>query len=68
MPNQSPKDRPDYTLLSKLWNISGGIVFLTLLGWWLDQKFHTFAVLTLVGASLGILYCFYEIWRAYKEE
>jgi hypothetical protein len=63
MTQKSPQDRPDYTILSKLWNIGGGIVFLTWGGWWLDQKFHIFPVLTLVGAALGILYCCYEIWR-----
>lgn len=66
MPDKGPDNRPDYTLLSKLWSIGGGIVFLTGLGWWLDQKFHTFAVLTLLGAGLSLTYCFYEVWRVFK--
>ena len=66
MPDQFPKDRPDYTLLSKLWSIGGGIVLLPMIGWWLDQKFHTFALLTLIGAALGVMYFFYEVWRAFK--
>ncbi len=67
MPDKTPQGRPDYILLSKLWSIGGGIVFLTVIGWFLDQKLHTFYVLTLVGATLGIMYCFYEVWQAFKE-
>ena len=66
MPDKSPDHRPDYVLLSRLWSIGGGIVFLTWAGWWLDQKFHTFAVCTLVGAFLGIMYCVYEVWRVLR--
>ena len=66
MPDKSPDNRTDYSFLSRLWSIGGGIVFLTLLGWWLDQKFHTSAVFTLGGAALGVMYCVYEVWRAFK--
>jgi hypothetical protein len=66
MPEKTPSDRPDYSLLSKAWNIGIVIVLLTLLGHWLDQKFHTSEILTLVGAFLGILYSLYEAWVALK--
>jgi len=68
VPEKPPSNRPDYSLLSKVWNIGGGIVFLTLLGYWLDQKFHTSPVWMLVGAGLGVMYCFYEAWQAFKKE
>jgi F0F1-type ATP synthase assembly protein I len=64
MPDKSSKNRSNYSILSRVWNIGGGIVFLTLLGWWLDQKFHTGTVYTLIGAGLGLMYCFYEVWRS----
>ena len=63
MPEKNHSDRPDYSLLSKAWNTGIAIVLLTLLGHWLDQKFHTSDILTLVGASLGILYSLYEAFR-----
>jgi len=66
MPDKLPPDRPDYSLLSKAWNIGTAIILLTLLGHWLDQKFHTSAIFTLVGAGLGILYSLYEAWTALK--
>ncbi|MBF0504494.1 MAG: AtpZ/AtpI family protein [Candidatus Omnitrophica bacterium] len=68
MPDPSPKDRSDYSTLSRLWSIGGGLIVLPLLGWWLDKKFHTFPVLTIVGAALGVSYCFYEAWRAFREK
>jgi len=66
MPDKFPSNRPDYTLLSKAWNIGIAIVLLTLLGRWLDGKFHTSAVFTLVGAGLGIAYSLYEAWAMLK--
>lgn len=66
MPNKPPIKRQDYSLLSKVWNIGSVIICLTLLGHWLDHKSHTFAVFTLTGAALGIMYCFYNAWRALK--
>jgi len=64
LPEKSPSDRPDYSLLSKAWNIGTAIVLLTLLGHWFDHKFHTKDIFTLVGAALGILYSLYEAWAA----
>lgn len=66
MPDKSPNDRIDYTILSKLWSIGGGILFLTWAGWWLDGKFHAFPLLTLVGAGLGLMYCVYEVWQVLR--
>jgi hypothetical protein len=67
VPDKSSLNRP-YSLLSKVWNLGFFIVFLTLLGYWLDKKLHTFAVLTLAGATLGLTYCFYEAWRALNKK
>ena len=62
----SPSNRPDYSLLSKVWNIGIAIVCLTLLGHWMDNKLHTADIFTLVGAGLGILYSLYEAWVTLK--
>jgi len=64
LPEKTPPKRPDYSLLSKAWNIGTAIVLLVLAGYWLDQKFHTSAVFTLIGAVLGIMYSMYEAWSA----
>ncbi len=61
-----PSNRPDYSLLSKAWNIGIAIILLVLSGHWLDTKFHTSDIFTLVGAALGILYSLYETWAALK--
>jgi len=66
VPDKPPSERPDYSLLSKASNIGVAIVLLVLLGHWMDQKFHTSAIFTLVGACLGILYSLYEAWTALK--
>ena len=66
MPDKPNSNRPDYTLLSRAWNIGTAIVLLILLGHWLDQKLHTSAVFTIIGAILGILYSLYEAWAALK--
>jgi hypothetical protein len=61
-----PSNRPDYSLLSKAWNIGLAIVILTLLGHWIDKAFHASYIFTLVGAALGFLYSLYEAWTALK--
>jgi len=66
MPEKIPPNRPDYSLISKAWNIGVAIVLLTLLGHWIDQNYHTSVIFTLVGATLGILYSLYEAWTALK--
>ena len=66
MPEKPPSKRPDYSLISNAWNIGVAIVLLTLLGHWLDQKFHTAEICTIAGASLGILFSLYEAWAALK--
>ncbi|MBF0510853.1 MAG: AtpZ/AtpI family protein [Candidatus Omnitrophica bacterium] len=67
MPEKSPKDRPDYSLFAILWSMGCGIVFLTMLGWWLDQKCHTRFLWTMIGIVLGIVYCVYEVWKVLKK-
>jgi len=62
VPEKFPPNRPDYSLLSKAWNIGIAIILLVLLGHWLDKRFHTSDIFTLAGAALGILYSLYEAW------
>jgi len=66
MPDKPSSNRPDYTLISKAWSIGLAIVLLTLIGHWLDQKFHTSVIFTIAGACLGIFYSLYEAFRALK--
>ena len=35
--------------------LAGGIVGLTLLGWWIDSRYGTAPVWAIVGAALGII-------------
>lgn len=62
MSEQGPQNRPDYSLLAKVGTISSAIVFLTLLGHWIDIKLRTSMIFTLAGAALGVLYSLYETW------
>ena len=66
MPEKIPSKRPEYSILSKMWNVGIAMVVLVFLGHWMDHKFHTPDVFTLVGAGLGILYSFFEAWNALK--
>ena len=62
MPEQGPQNRPDYSLLAKVGTISSAILFLTLLGHWIDLKLQTSMIFTLAGAALGVAYSLYETW------
>jgi hypothetical protein len=62
MPEKIPQNRPDYALLGKVGTISSAILFLTLLGHWVDLKFGTSYIFTMIGAGLGVLYSLYETW------
>ena len=61
-----PSNRPDFSSLSKAWNIGLAIVLLTSFGFWLDHKFQTSCAFTVGGAVLGILYSLYVAWETLK--
>jgi hypothetical protein len=67
MPEKTPQNRPDYAVLGKVGTISSAIIFLTLLGHWVDLKFRTHFIFTLTGAGLGFLYSLYEAWILLRE-
>jgi hypothetical protein len=68
MPKKTPSNRPELNMLVKLFNLGSIIFVLALIGLWLDQKFHTVPLYTLLGIALGVLYSFYEAWQIYKQE
>jgi len=53
-------------MLVKLFNLGSIILLLSLLGFWLDQKFHTLPLWTVIGIALGMAYSFYEAWLIHK--
>ena len=68
MPGKFPSKRPEINALVKLFNLASIIFVLALLGIWLDQKFRTLPLYTLLGIALGIAYSFYEAWLIHKEK
>ncbi|MDE2222815.1 MAG: AtpZ/AtpI family protein [Candidatus Omnitrophica bacterium] len=65
--DKMPGKRPDYSLLVKVLNLGSGMLALAFLGWLIDKKCHTSYTWTLIGSGVGVLYCFFEAWRAFKE-
>ena len=43
--------------------LAGSVCLLTLLGWWLDSKWHTTPWLLLTGACIGIVGGMYKFWK-----
>jgi len=68
MLEKPPTNRQYNTLISKASSIAIVIVFLALLGHWLDIKFHSSAIFTIVGVVLGFLYSLYEVWFLLKNK
>ncbi len=54
-------------MLVKLFNLGSIIFILALLGFWLDQKFQTLPLCTMIGIALGMAYSFYEAWQIHKQ-
>lgn len=55
-------------MLVKLFNLGSVIFVLALIGVWLDRKFQTLPIYTLIAIALGVLYSFYEAWRIYNQK
>ena len=68
MPNKFPSKEPEINMFVKLFNLGSIIFVLALLGFWLDQKFHTLPLWTIIGIALGMLYSFYEAWQIHQEK
>jgi hypothetical protein len=68
LPEKLPSNRPDFSLLMKLFNLSSIIFALAIIGYCLDRKFHTLPAGTTIGAFLGVLYSFYAAWKVYRQE
>lgn len=67
MPKKPLSKQPELDMLFKLLNLGSIIFVLALVGFWLDQKFHTLPLGTVVGIALGMLYSFYEAWQIYHQ-
>ncbi len=63
-----PKDFKDAYMLARAWSIGSGIVFLCLMGYFLDQHFHKEKFFVLMGFGVGILYTIYEIYKTVKSQ
>jgi F0F1-type ATP synthase assembly protein I len=61
-----PEKRPELNMLVKLLNLGSIIFALALLGFWLDQKFHTLPLWMVIGIIAGMLYSFYEAWQIHR--
>lgn len=48
--------------------IVGTTVLLGLCGWWLDKKFHTFPLLMVIGAVLGMFGIIYSTVKRLKQD
>jgi len=66
VPEKPPSNRPELNMLVKLFNLGSVILALALLGFWLDQKFHTLPLCTVIGIALGMLFSFYEAWQMHR--
>jgi F0F1-type ATP synthase assembly protein I len=50
--------------LDASWQLGGSVALWTVLGWWLDGRFHSAPWLLVTGAVLGITVGFYLFFRA----
>lgn len=67
MPNKFPSNRPELNMLAKLFSLGSIIFGLALLGFWLDHKYRTVPLWTIIGIALGMLYSFYEAWLVHRD-
>lgn len=67
-PKKQPENFKASFMLARAWSVGSGIVFLCLLGYFLDQHFHTDNLYILIGFLTGVLYTAYEIYKVVKSE
>jgi F0F1-type ATP synthase assembly protein I len=68
VPEKLPSNQPELNMLVKLLNMGSIILVLALLGFWLDRRFQTVPLWTVIGIALGMLYSFYEAWLIYHRK
>ena len=72
LPKGSHRDKPHggtfqlSTMLGTGVELAGVVTVLTLIGWWLDQRFETSPWLILTAAVMGIIGCLYKIWLIWQ--
>lgn len=50
-------------LLGSAWNVIGGLLVTSLLGYAIGKKMGDEVTGTLVGMLIGLVYCSYEVWK-----
>ena len=62
--NKSGQDnRSGMPLLASAWNIVGGMLGFSLLGYAIGHKMGDIVTGTLIGMFIGLIYCSYEVWK-----
>jgi hypothetical protein len=62
--NKSEQDNRSGTpLLASAWNIVGGMLGCSLLGYAIGYKAGDKVTGTLIGMLIGFIYCSYEVWK-----
>lgn len=64
-PAPRPKPNP-LSLLGAGLELAGLIAVLALGGWWLDRRYGTLPLFTLIGAAVGIVGGLYNLWKRAK--
>jgi hypothetical protein len=65
MPENGPNqdNRFNMPLVASAWNIIGGMLGASLLGYAIGYKMGDKVVGTLIGMFIGLIYCSYEVWK-----
>jgi CBS-domain-containing membrane protein len=64
MPGESDQNnRASVPLLASAWNIIGGMIGASLLGYAIGNKMGDKITGALVGMFIGSMYCSYEVWK-----
>lgn len=66
-PSQSQRNQPGISLIASLWNIIGWVVGGAVLGYFIGGKMGDPSTGTLIGAGVGLLYVFYEVYRIIRD-
>lgn len=66
-PASRGKDRPNpLALLGLGLEVGAVLAVMTVIGWYLDQRFATLPWLTLTGVTMGMIGGMYNLWRVAK--
>ena len=66
-PSDKKSNPKGISFISIGYTMTGGMVFFSLGGYFLDKYFLTKPIYTLIGLFLGLFYCGYEIWKLIRK-